>query len=276
MTTSGPTDPSGHPVAPPTSVDPFLDAKLTSPPNRDSWVQRDRLIEAMDRAARHRVTLVVAPAGYGKTTVVAQWLNGRPGQAAAWVSLDSGDNDADRLWTHVAAALERAGCVLPVSEPASVVGANAEAPPRALLPAIVSALAAAADDLVLVLDDFHFIQHPACHEQVQFLISNLPAQAHLVLITRSDPGLRLGRLRASSDLAEIRAVDLSFTTPEAEELLANDQVTGLTADRHRSWSSAPKAGRRGCTSRRCRWPAEPTPTTSCGGSAARTASSATT
>ena len=224
MTTSEPTDPLGHPVAPPTSVDPFLDAKLTSPPNRDSWVQRDRLIEAMDRAARHRVTLVVAPAGYGKTTVVAQWLNGRPGQAAAWVSLDSGDNDADRLWTHVAAALERAGCVLPVSEPASVVGANAEASPRALLPAIVSALAAAADDLVLVLDDFHFVQHPACHEQVQFLISNLPAQAHLVLITRSDPGLRLGRLRASSDLAEIRAVDLSFTTLEAEELLANDQV----------------------------------------------------
>ena len=80
------------------------------------------------------------------------------------------------------------------------------------------------DDIVLVLDDFHFIQQPACHEQVQFLIASLPAQAHLVIVTRSDPGLRLGRLRASSDLAEIRAGDLSFTTHEATELLANDDV----------------------------------------------------
>jgi LuxR family maltose regulon positive regulatory protein len=223
MTTSEPMDPFGHRGAPPASVDPFLEAKLTPPPNRDSWVQRDRLIDAMDRAARHPVTLVAAPAGYGKTTLVAQWLNTRVGPAAAWISLDAGDNDPDRLWTHVAAALERAGCVLPISEPASV-GRSSAPSRRALLPAIVSALAAVPDDLVLVLDDFHFIQQPACHEQVQFLISNLPAQGHLVIITRSDPGLRLGRLRASSDLAEIRAVDLSFTTPEAVELLANDNV----------------------------------------------------
>jgi ATP/maltotriose-dependent transcriptional regulator MalT len=223
MTTSQPMDSLGPLGAPQLSVDPFLEAKLTPPPNRDSWVQRDRLIGAMDRAARHRVTLVAAPAGYGKTTLVAQWLSGRVGPAAAWVSLDGGDNDPDRLWTHVAAALERAGCVLPMSEPASIAGSSSQSP-RALLPAIVSALAAVPDDLVLVLDDFHFIQQPACHEQVQFLISKLPAQGHLVIITRSDPGLRLGRLRASSDLAEIRAVDLSFTTPEAVELLANDNV----------------------------------------------------
>lgn len=224
MTTGEPKDPLGRLVAPPTSVDPFLDAKLTSPPNRDSWVQRDRLIEVMDRAARHPVTLVAAPAGYGKTTLVAQWLNGRPGQSAAWLSLDSGDNDPDRLWTHVAVALERSGVGLPVSEPARVVGGDPAPKPRALLPAIVAALAAVPDEIVLVLDDFHFIQHPATHQQVQFLISNLPVQGHLVLITRSDPGLRLGRLRASSDLAEIRAVDLSFTTHEARELLANANV----------------------------------------------------
>ena len=158
MTTSQPKDPLGHLVAPPTSVDPFLDAKLTSPPNRDSWVQRDRLIEVMDRAARHPVTLVAAPAGYGKTTLVAQWLNGRPGRPRLAV-LDSGDNDPDRLWTHVAVALERSGVGLPVSEPARVVGGDPAPKPRALLPAIVAALAAVPDEIVLVLDDFHFIQH---------------------------------------------------------------------------------------------------------------------
>ena len=141
------------------------------------------------------------------------------------MSLDPGDNDPDRLWSHVAVALERAGCVLPVSEPARVVGASSAGTSRGRsCRPCVNALAATPDDIVLVLDDFHFIQSPACHEQVQFLIAGLPAQAHLVIVTRSDPGLRLGRLRASSDLAEIRAGDLSFTTAEATELLANDDV----------------------------------------------------
>lgn len=216
--------PPGRPGAPPTSVDPFLDAKLSSPRNRDSWVRRNRLLEVMDRAVRHRVTLVAAPAGYGKTTLVAQWLNSRHRPAAAWVSLDSGDNDPDRLWTHVRVALERSGCVLPVNEPARVVGGDPAPGAQALLPAIVSALAAADGDVFLLLDDFHFIQEPACHDQVQYLIAHLPAQAHLVIISRSDPGLRLGRLRASSDLAEVRAADLSFTIEEAAELLGNEGV----------------------------------------------------
>ena len=209
---------------PPTTVDPFLNAKLSSPLNRDSWVRRDRLMQVMDGAVRHRVTLVAAPAGYGKTTLVAQWLNSRQCPAAAWVSLDTGDNDPDRFWTHVRVALERSGCVLPVSEPVRVVGGDPPPGPQALLLAIVNTLAAAPGDVFLFLDDFHSIQQPACHDQVQFLISHLPAQAHLIIISRSDPGLRLGRLRASSELAEIRAVDLGFTQQEATALLANEGV----------------------------------------------------
>jgi len=217
--------PLGSGAAPPPSIDSFLEAKLSRPLSRDNWVYRDRLVEAMDRATRHPVTLVAAPAGYGKTTTVAQWLNRDDSSSVAWVSLDSGDNDPDRLWTHVEVALGRAGCVLPASEPSRLVAPSSGDAPRTVLSAIVNALAAMPDDIVLVLDDFHSIQHPACHDQVQFLVQNLPAQAHLVIITRSDPGLRLGRLRASDQLAELRANDLSFTRSEAVELLAREQVT---------------------------------------------------
>ena len=105
-----------------------------------------------------------------------------------------------------------------------MVGADNDPVPGAVLPRLVNALAAMPDDIALVLDDFHLIQQTACYEQVQFLVANLPVQAHLVIISRSDPGLRLGRLRASSDLAEIRAGDLSFTADEAADLLARDDV----------------------------------------------------
>ncbi|MDZ5623054.1 LuxR C-terminal-related transcriptional regulator [Nocardioides sp. HM23] len=172
---------------------------------------------------------MAAPAGYGKTTVVAQWLHAGTPPTTAWVSLDPGDNDPDRLWTHVAAALERAGCPLPIDELSRVLGHRSAGAPSAVLPAIVNALAAMPDDLVLVLDDFQSVQSPACHEQVEFLIRNLPVQAHLVIVTRSDPGLRLGRLRVSHDLAELRAEDLAFTAPEAAQMLA-DQGVHLSED----------------------------------------------
>ena len=224
MTNNEAVEPLRSLAVPPPSVDSFLEAKLTPPPSRDNWVQRDRLVDAMDRATPHPVTLVAAPAGYGKTTMIAQWLSGQDRPPTAWVSLDAADDDPDRLWTHVAAALERAGCSLPATESGRVLAANQAEAPRSALSAIVSALAAMPDDIVLVLDDFHFIQQPACHQQVEFLIANLPAQAHLVIVTRSDPGLRLGRLRASRDLAELRAADLSFTAREATELLERSDV----------------------------------------------------
>ena len=224
MTGSSGTAPLGAPLAGAPSLSQFVEAKLHRPPRRDSWVRRDRLVDALDKAVRHPVTLVAAPAGYGKTTLLAQWLDGADLPATAWVSLDGGDNDPDRLWSHVAAALERAGCVLPADSSSSVAAKTGATPSGSLLPVLVNALAAMPDDIVLVLDDFHFVRVQACHEQVQHLIANLPSQAHLVLLTRSDPGLRLGRLRASGDLAEFRASDLSFTAQEAAELLADDAV----------------------------------------------------
>ena len=219
------------------SVDSFLEAKLGHPPVRDNWVSRARLLDQLDLGTKRPIALIAAPAGYGKTTLVAQWL-ARPRQRtlAAWVSLDAGDNDPGRLWTHVAAALERVGCV--VSADKVQVGADVMA---GVLPGIVNALASMPEDVVILLDDFHFVHEPACHSQVELLLENLPAQAHLVIITRADPGLRLGRIRASGQLAEIRADDLRFSAEEAYSLLAaehvrlSDDALSLLVQRTEGW-----------------------------------------
>ena len=219
------------------------DVKLHPPSRRASWVDRPRLMEAMAHAVRRPVTLVAAPAGYGKTTVVAQALQGEECPDSAWVSLDAGDNDPARLWTHVAAALERAGCVLPLVEPSRVFGRPVQAPPT-LLVTIMAALAAMPDDLVLVLDDFHFVQLTARHEEVELLVQSLPEKAHVVIITRSDPGLRLGRLRVSHDLAELRAEDLAFTPEEAGQMVTrtgvalSDDTLAELVERTEGWPAA--------------------------------------
>lgn len=203
-----------------TLVDPFLDAKLHRPPERDDWVRRERLLELMQGARRHPVTLVAAPAGYGKTILVAQWLASLGDQvAAAWVSLDEGDNDPNRMWSHVTQALTRAGRLGPE------VDGRQEGAPGSLLTSTVARLATASEDVILVLDDFHFIHNRTCHEQVQLLLHQLPPQGHVVIVTRADPPLRLGRVRASGLLVEIRPDDLAFTPSEAGSLLERHQVS---------------------------------------------------
>ncbi|MGZ5398402.1 MAG: LuxR C-terminal-related transcriptional regulator [Nocardioides sp.] len=224
------------------SVDAFLEAKLHRPPGRGDWLRRERLLDRMRGARDHQVTLIAAPVGYGKTTLVAQWLAEAQLPRAAWVSLDAGDNDPNRLWTHVAAALERAGSTFaPPSPPHQDQDQLNTVAPNSMLVAIVDALTAVTEDIVLVLDDFHVIRQPTCHAQVEFLVEHLPPQAHLVIATRSDPGLRLGRLRAGGRLLEIRADDLGFTTAEASSLLALDEVAldddslSLLVDRTEGW-----------------------------------------
>src|SRR5262245_47223868 len=140
MTGSSGTPSIGVPQAVTPSPGAFLEAKLHRPPPRDSWVRRDRLVHALDRAVRHPVTLVAAPAGYGKTTLLAQWLDAADRPPTAWVSLDGGDNDPDRLWAHVAAALERAGCVVPADSSSTVAAKTDAVTSGTLLPALVNAL----------------------------------------------------------------------------------------------------------------------------------------
>ena len=155
------------------------------------------------------------------------------------MSLDAADNDPGRLWAHVATALDRAGCAL-APDVAGLMAANSGDLIAGMLPRVVTAMAGA-EDVVLILDDFHYVQSAACHDQVEFLIENLPEPAHLVIVTRADPGLRLGRLRASGMLAEIRAQELSFTAEEAAALLGAERVQlsaealGLLLGRTEGW-----------------------------------------
>ena len=145
------------------------------------------------------------------------------------MSLDAADNDPQRLWTHVGTALDRAGCALAADVDGFMAGNSGDLI-AGMLPRLVHAMAAV-DDIVLILDDFHFLQSTACREQVEFLIENLPESAHLVIVSRADPGLRLGRLRASGLLAEIRAEQLSFTSRGGDPGARAERVRDLRADR---------------------------------------------
>jgi LuxR family maltose regulon positive regulatory protein len=191
--------------------------KLEAPASHD-LVARPALLEQL-AAHERKLTLVAAPAGWGKTTLVAAWQRAEADERPfAWVSIDRWDNDPVRFWTHVVEAIRTV-------EPRA--GADAlvllRAPGTSLLetviPALVNETADLGRQLALVLDDYHLIESPEIHESLAFLVDNLPAALHLVLSTRADPPLPLARLRARGELLEIRADDLRFTPAEAAELL---------------------------------------------------------
>jgi LuxR family transcriptional regulator, maltose regulon positive regulatory protein len=205
-------------------ADSILEAKLRPPQTRSAWVMRSRLLEELEHATQRAVTLIAAPAGYGKTTVVAQWLASdlRP-KIVAWISLDTADNDPVRLWTNIATALARAGCDI-ARDIVGFVAAGGNDVLTVVLPRIVDTLAALPSDITVLIDDFDIVRATECNEQIDFFVKHLPPNAHVVLITRSDPTLRLGRLRAAGQLSEIRADDLAFNTREASALLVSDGV----------------------------------------------------
>jgi LuxR family transcriptional regulator, maltose regulon positive regulatory protein len=202
----------------------IFEAKLRPPPSRSEWVNRVRLLEELKRATQRAVTLIAAPAGYGKTTVVAQWLASESAPAnVAWISLDTSDNDPRRLWTQIATALERASCIV-ARDVVGFVASGGNDVLAVVLPRIVDAIAAFDEDITILLDDFDMVRSAECNEQIDFFVKHLPANAHLVLISRADPALRLGRLRAAGQLSEIRADSLAFNIVEASTLLVSDGV----------------------------------------------------
>lgn len=218
----GPSGSQREPALP--RVDAFLEAKLHPPGVRAKWVRRERLLLTLEQSVMGcPLTLIAAPAGYGKTTVVAQWIGQLAGRPVAWVAIDAADNDPVRFWTHVVTALERAGCSFDGGA-AGLVATHRDNITEGLLPGIVNALSDAPSRVLLALDDYHFIRSGACHEQVNFLVEHLPPPASVLILTRADPALRLGRLRAAGQLAEIRADLLSFDSEEAKALLAADGV----------------------------------------------------
>ncbi|MFZ0166488.1 MAG: hypothetical protein WAL12_23155, partial [Trebonia sp.] len=206
-------------------VGPLLETKLHVPRWRRSLVARPRLSERLSRGAESALTLVSAPAGFGKTTLLAEWLAAAPadGRSVAWLSLDQRDNDPALFWTYLVAALktaapgEGAGALSLLHPPRS--------PGEAGLVTLLNDLDAISDDVVLVLDDYHVIDAREVQDGMAFLLEHLPRQIHLVIGSRTDPALPLARLRGRGELVEIRAADLRFTPGEAAAYL--NGVMGL-------------------------------------------------
>ncbi len=211
---------------------PVIATKLYVPRPRRGLVPRPRLLERLRHGAESRLTLVSAPAGFGKSTLLAAWLGewaaeasqeSVKAQSVAWVSLDHGDRDPASFWTYVLTAIRNA---------APETGANAlaqleqdAAATEPALTTLVNELAQAERGLTIVLDDYHLAESREVGEGLAFLLEHLPPQVHVVVSTRADPGLPLSRMRVRRELVEIRAADLRFTTDEAAAYLLS--VAGL-------------------------------------------------
>jgi LuxR family transcriptional regulator, maltose regulon positive regulatory protein len=208
-------------------VSPLIATKLYRPRPRRALVARPRLRARLDRGAAGPLTLVAAPPGFGKTTLLAEWLatTRSDERAAAWLSLDRSDNQPAAFWTALIAALRRAVPGVGAGAPALL-----ESPPLdAVLATLLNELGTLPHDVVLVLDDYHAIDARDIHEGMTFLLDHLPPQLHLVLATRADPPLPLARLRARGELVELRAADLRFTPAEAATFLNEAMRLDLAA-----------------------------------------------
>jgi LuxR family maltose regulon positive regulatory protein len=216
--------PTTTPSAPAASErDALLATKLHIPRPRPNVLARPQLLERLTEGTARELTLVCAPAGFGKTTVLGEWAR-RSQRPVAWLSLDRGDSDPARFWRYVAAALDglRAGIHQQV---AALLRGPQQPPLEAVMTVVVNELTTLPGEVVLVLDDYHLLEAPPVHHSLAFLLERLPAQLRLVVASRADPPLPLARLRASGQLAELRERDLRFTLAEAAALLR--EATGL-------------------------------------------------
>lgn len=199
-----------------------LVTKLYVPPPRARAIHRRRLVERLNEGMDRKLTLISAPAGFGKTTLVSEWIaSGRP---AAWLSLDEGDNDLSRFLTYLVAALQTIGPT--IGEGVARALQLPQLPPtESILTTLLNDISGLETQAVLVLDDYHRIESMAIDAAVTFLLEHLPPQMHLVITTREDPQIPLARLRARDQLTELRIADLRFTASEATEFL--NPVMGL-------------------------------------------------
>ncbi len=202
----------------------ILATKLYVPPARPKVVSRRRLIDRLNEGLHHKLTLISAPAGFGKTTLVSEWAAGSQ-RPTAWLSLDEGDNDPTRFLVYLVAALRTV--VEDIGEGLLAVLHTPQPPPiESILTALLNEIAAVPDSFALVLDDYHMIDTKSVDEALTFLLKHLPPQMHLVIATREDPQLPLPQLRARGQLTELRVTDLRFTHAEAAGFL--NQVMGLS------------------------------------------------
>lgn len=204
---------------------PILATKLYIPPPRPGTVPRPRLIEQLNDGLHsvHKLTLVSASAGFGKTTLVSEWV-AQSGLPVAWLSLDEGDNDPVRFISYLITALQTIHTGIGESLLAAL---QSRQPPstEAILTALLNEIATSLNEFLFVLDDYHVIDSKPVDEILSFLVEHPPPQMRLIIATREDPSLPLARLRARGQLTELRAADLRFTPAEAAEFL--NRMMGL-------------------------------------------------
>ena len=212
---------------------PILATKLYIPPPRSHVVLRPRLIERLNDGLRRRLTLISSPAGFGKTTLVSEWVAScqrlEPKVRVAWLSLDEGDNDPTRFLTYLIAALQ----TIATNIGEGVLSVLQSTPPpstESLLTTLLNEITHVSDNFILVLDDYHVIDAKPIDHALTFLIEHLPPQMHLVIATREDPHLSLAQLRVRDQLTELRATDLRFTPSEAAEFLNQVMRLNLSAE----------------------------------------------
>jgi LuxR family transcriptional regulator, maltose regulon positive regulatory protein len=218
-------------------------SKLVAPAPRAGLITRAGLQSLLQARLVAKLCLLDAPAGFGKTTLLAQWQAAAGGGRVAWVSLDEGDNDPTRFWVYVVEALRTVEPGLGTAALQALQRTSLDHE-RVVLPSLLNDLSGVVSSLVLVLDDYHLITNPACHQTLSFFLDHLPAPVHVVLATRVDPPLPLASMRAGQELAELRVAELQFTDEEAFALLntsmglqlATEDVERL-AERTEGWAA---------------------------------------
>lgn len=195
----------------------LLQTKLNIPRPRPSLIARPQLMAKLQDGLSAKLTLVSAPPGFGKTTLVSSWI-GQCGRPAAWLSLDTADNEVTRFLMYVTAALQQIGegagervrALLQSSQPP---------PPETALTLLINDFSALPFQVVLVLEDYHVIRNLDIHKAIAFLLANLPSQLHLVIVSREDPPLPLHQLRSRAEMNGVYVHDLRFTAEEAGQFL---------------------------------------------------------
>ena len=211
--------------------DSLVSTKLRPSQARPRLVGRPRLTQRLDRETGRKLTLISAPAGFGKTTLLVEWLRERAGGegSVAWLSLDEGDNDPVRFLSYLVIALRS---VEEEIREAVLSALRSPEPPRieAITAALINELAALPEELPFILDDYHVIDSEPVHEVVSFLLEHLPPNLHIVIASRIDPPLQLVRLRARNQMTELGAAELSFTSEEAATFLNSVMGLDLSAE----------------------------------------------
>ncbi len=207
---------------------PLLATKLYVPQAHSNRIKRLRLTERLNEGLKYKLTLVSAPPGFGKTSLLSEWIPQSP-QCVAWLSLDEGDNDPARFWAYLIAALQTLHSSIG-RDALSLLQSPQPLPIETVLVTLVNEIDGFPDSFGLVLDDYHVIESRALHDGLTFFLEHLPPRMHLIITTRADPPLPLAELRARAELIELRAADLRFTSEETTAFLNTEMGLRLSAE----------------------------------------------